>query len=106
MSDEPGTTGDPAGDAAAGEAAVPVEPPAAEPSAVEAPAGAAAPERVSVPEVVESSLPADAPRIHLPEFDGPLDLLLYLIRREKIDIHDMPIAPITSTNDNAVLDSS
>ncbi len=95
MSDEPGTTGDPAGDAAAGEAAVPVEPPAAEPSAVEAPAGAAAPERVSVPEGVESSLPADAPRIHLPEFDGPLDLLLYLIRREKIDIHDMPIAPIT-----------
>jgi len=28
-------------------------------------------------------------------FEGPLDLLLYLIRREKVDIHDIPIAPIT-----------
>ena len=28
-------------------------------------------------------------------FEGPLDLLLYLIRRDKIDIHDIPIAPIT-----------
>jgi len=60
-----------------------------------APATPAAPERVSVPEGVESVLPDDAPRIHLPLFDGPLDLLLYLIRREKIDIHDIPIAPIT-----------
>jgi len=32
----------------------------------------------------------DAPRIHLPLFEGPLDLLLYLIKREKIDIHDIP----------------
>jgi segregation and condensation protein A len=52
-------------------------------------------ERVTVPEGVESSLPEDVPRIHLPRFEGPLDLLLYLIRREKIDIHDIPIAPIT-----------
>ena len=44
---------------------------------------------------MESVLPEDAPRIHLPLFEGPLDLLLYLIRREKIDIHDIPIAPIT-----------
>jgi segregation and condensation protein A len=58
-------------------------------------AGAAAPARVSVPEGVESVLPDDAPRIQLPRFEGPLDLLLYLIRREKIDIHDIPIAPIT-----------
>jgi segregation and condensation protein A len=35
------------------------------------------------------------PRIQLPLFEGPLDLLLYLIRRDKIDIHDIPIAPIT-----------
>ena len=35
------------------------------------------------------------PRITLPLFEGPLDLLLYLIRRDKIDIHDIPIAPIT-----------
>jgi segregation and condensation protein A len=51
--------------------------------------------RVSVPEGVESSLPEDAPQILLPTFEGPLDLLLYLIRRDQIDIHDLPIAPIT-----------
>ena len=55
----------------------------------------AAPDRVTVPEGVESSLPEDAPRIQLPLFEGPLDLLLYLIRREKLDINDIPIAPIT-----------
>ena len=50
---------------------------------------------VEVPEGMESSLPEDAPRILLPVFEGPLDLLLYLIRKDKIDIHDIPIAPIT-----------
>lgn len=44
---------------------------------------------------IESVLPEDAPRIRLAEFEGPLDLLLYLIRRERIEIHDIPIAPIT-----------
>jgi segregation and condensation protein A len=56
---------------------------------------AAATVPVTAPEGVESTLPADAPRIHLPVFEGPLDLLLYLIRRDRIDIHDIPIAPIT-----------
>ncbi len=60
-----------------------------------APAEPGLPERVTVPEGIESTLPQDAPLIHLPLFDGPLDLLLYLIRREKIDIYDIPIAPIT-----------
>ena len=55
----------------------------------------AAPERVTVPEGMESVLPEDAPRITLPLFEGPLDLLLYLIKRDRIDIHDIPIAPIT-----------
>ncbi|HSD29552.1 MAG TPA: segregation/condensation protein A [Vicinamibacteria bacterium] len=64
------------------------------------PADAAAPaapavERVTVPEGVESVLPEDAPTIRLPLFEGPLDLLLFLIKRERIDIHDIPIAPIT-----------
>jgi len=49
---------------------------------------------VEVPEGMESTLPEDAPRILLPVFEGPLDLLLYLIRKDKIDIHDIPIAPI------------
>jgi segregation and condensation protein A len=51
--------------------------------------------RVTVPEGMESVLPDDAPRILLPLFEGPLDLLLYLIKRDKIDVHDIPIAPIT-----------
>jgi segregation and condensation protein A len=51
--------------------------------------------RVAVPEGVLSSLPDDAPQVHLAMFDGPLDLLLYLIRRDQIDIYDIPIAPIT-----------
>ena len=80
-------------------AEAPAEAPAAEGAAAEAPAESpsapAGPERVSVPEGVESALPDDVPQIHLPQFDGPLDLVLYLIRREKIDINDIPIAPIT-----------
>jgi segregation and condensation protein A len=47
------------------------------------------------PTGLESILPEDAPRIRLPEFEGPLDLLLYLIRKNEVDIHDIPIAPIT-----------
>ncbi len=34
--------------------------------------------------------------IRLPNFEGPLDLLLYLIRKHKIDIYDIPIAFILS----------
>ena len=47
------------------------------------------------PAGLESILPEDAPRIRLPEFEGPLDLLLYLINKNEVDIHDIPIAPIT-----------
>jgi len=34
----------------------------------------------------------DKYKIKLPNFVGPLDLLLYLIRKHKIDIYDIPIA--------------
>jgi len=34
-------------------------------------------------------------RISLDSFQGPLDLLLYLVRRAEVDIHDIPIATIT-----------
>lgn len=34
-------------------------------------------------------------RIQLDEFEGPLDLLLFFIRRDEIDIYDIPIADIT-----------
>jgi segregation and condensation protein A len=58
-------------------------------------AGSGASARIELPEGVESVLPEDAPRIQLAAFEGPLDLLLYLIRRNQIDVHDIPIAPIT-----------
>src|SRR5258708_20981146 len=34
-------------------------------------------------------------KIALGEFEGPLDLLLYLIRQEQVNIYDIPIARIT-----------
>ncbi|MGH9660231.1 MAG: segregation and condensation protein A [Bryobacteraceae bacterium] len=34
--------------------------------------------------------------VHLQQYEGPLDLLLDLIRRQEIDIRDIPIATITS----------
>jgi len=40
-------------------------------------------------------IPPDALRIFLETFEGPLDLLLYLIRRQNLDILDIPIAQIT-----------
>ena len=33
---------------------------------------------------------------HLPQYEGPLDLLLDLIRKQQIDIRDIPIARITA----------
>ncbi|HXI39004.1 MAG TPA: segregation/condensation protein A, partial [Bryobacteraceae bacterium] len=33
---------------------------------------------------------------HLPQYEGPLDLLLDLIRKQQIDIRDIPIATITA----------
>lgn len=34
-------------------------------------------------------------RIKLPSFEGPLDLLLFFIKRDELDIRDIPIARIT-----------
>lgn len=34
--------------------------------------------------------------LELPNFEGPLDLLLHLIKSQEIDIYDIPIAQITS----------
>jgi len=38
---------------------------------------------------------SDAYRVHLDAFDGPLDLLLHLIKKNEVDICDIPIASIT-----------
>jgi len=35
-------------------------------------------------------------RIKLSEFEGPLDLLLFFIQRDELDIHNIPISRITS----------
>jgi segregation and condensation protein A len=34
-------------------------------------------------------------KVAIDVYNGPLDLMLYLIRREEIDIHDIPIARVT-----------
>ena len=33
--------------------------------------------------------------VRLPVFQGPLDLLLFLVRRAEVDIHDIPIHTLT-----------
>lgn len=40
-------------------------------------------------------IPPDALEIFLDTFEGPLDLLLYLIKKQNLDILDIPIADIT-----------
>src|SRR3569832_2820315 len=40
-------------------------------------------------------IPPDALELFLDAFEGPLDLLLYLIKRQNLDILDIPIAEIT-----------
>lgn len=41
-------------------------------------------------------IPPDALEVFLETFEGPLDLLLYLIRKANIDILDIPMAPLTA----------
>ena len=40
-------------------------------------------------------IPPDALQVFLEAFEGPLDLLLYLIRKQNLDILDIPIAEVT-----------
>ena len=40
------------------------------------------------------TLPQEQFRVSNEAFDGPLDLLLYLVRRAEVDIHEIPIAQI------------
>jgi segregation and condensation protein A len=55
---------------------------------VAGPATAEAPER-------DDEARRDSYRVKLEIFEGPLDLLLYLIKKDEIDIYDIPIARIT-----------
>src|SRR6266581_3387659 len=68
--------------------------------ATSAPAGAPRPEATVIkvaggqPEI-RPDRDSDQLKIALGEFEGPLDLLLYLIRQEQVNIYDIPIARIT-----------
>ena len=77
------------------------------PNADDAPGAAVAPEAATSPDVespaaTPSARPEDRPdapipidpnfRLELPGFEGPLDLLLFLIRKHELDILDLPIA--------------
>jgi len=52
----------------------------------------ASPEPTELPELGTK----DLTHVKLPVFEGPLDLLLYLIKKDEIDIYDIPIEKITS----------
>lgn len=41
-------------------------------------------------------IPPDALEVYLDTFEGPLDLLLYLIRKHNLDILDIPMAELTT----------
>src|SRR5512138_3685864 len=41
-------------------------------------------------------IPPDALRVILEAFEGPLDLLLYLIRKHNLDVLDIPMAQLTA----------
>jgi segregation and condensation protein A len=45
---------------------------------------------------VEFAETADQYKVRLPDFEGPLDLLLFLIRKEEVSIYDIPIARVTA----------
>ena len=44
----------------------------------------------------ESDGTLDPYGVRLEVFEGPLDLLLYLIRRSEVDIYDIPVSTITA----------
>lgn len=48
----------------------------------------------SLPEIV-TGRDGDELKLVMGEFAGPLDLLLYLVRQEQVDIYDIPVARIT-----------
>ena len=49
--------------------------------------------RPGIPKHEGAALP-ESWRVHLPVFDGPLDLLLHLIKINRVEITDIPVAVI------------
>ena len=73
-----------------------------EPEAIAADVATPAPADTALRTDAAGRVPADMPQpsrstvtIRLARFEGPLDLLLHLIKRDEIDIYDIPIAHIT-----------
>jgi len=95
MSAAPPAAEAPAAPAPVAETGEPVEPsniPAGAPVAAGAPTAAGAqPGNTGLP---SRGAPGSV-MVKLPRFEGPLDLLLHLIKRDEIDIYDIPIAHIT-----------
>src|SRR6476619_7799334 len=48
----------------------------------------------AIPQIVSDDVTDDL-KILLGEFEGPLDLLLHLIRQEQVSIYDIPVARLT-----------
>ncbi|MFO7652960.1 MAG: segregation/condensation protein A [Candidatus Krumholzibacteriia bacterium] len=48
-----------------------------------------------LPPELEYFRTSDAYQVELADFQGPMDLLLYLIQKDEIDVYDIPIAHIT-----------
>ncbi|HYN26162.1 MAG TPA: segregation/condensation protein A [Pyrinomonadaceae bacterium] len=67
---------------------------ATEPAAVEDAAPATLKVAGSLPEIVPDQT-SDELKIVMGDFEGPLDLLLHLIRQEQVSIYDIPVARIT-----------
>jgi segregation and condensation protein A len=76
------------------------------PPAAEVAAAAAEPTQVEMPFAIVNGepvtqlprdlyIPPHALEVFLEAFEGPLDLLLYLIRRQNLDVLDIPLADIT-----------
>jgi len=65
--------------------------PAGAPETTAAPAEA----RAAAPGAIQRRLGGSPVVVKLDRFEGPLDLLLHLIRRDEVDIYDIPISHIT-----------
>src|SRR6056297_940273 len=46
-------------------------------------------------EQISTTVESEKQKLKLSEFEGPLDLLLFLIKKNEINIYDIPIAEIT-----------
>ena len=90
----------------------PVGDPATSAPAVVEPAEAPAPDanKLVAPAGWEPTFPDDAPKIQvkfdIQDFEGPLDLLLHLVKEHQLDLFDIPIEKITESYLATLVDGS